>query len=63
MLSKLVLAITLGFAAVNAQSTFQFKETYPVPYEIPKPKQEWLSLISNATISDAPIIQQVDGSK
>ncbi|KAG2217420.1 hypothetical protein INT45_013751 [Circinella minor] len=62
MLSKLVLAVTLGFAAVNAQSTFQFKETYPVPFEIPQPKQEWLSLISNATISDAPIIQQVDGT-
>ncbi|KAI9495814.1 hypothetical protein BDB00DRAFT_927160 [Zychaea mexicana] len=58
MLSKLVLAITLGLAAVNAQSTFQFQETYPESYVVPTPKPEWLELISNVTITDAPIIQQ-----
>ncbi|KAI9269207.1 hypothetical protein BDA99DRAFT_570379 [Phascolomyces articulosus] len=61
MLSKLVLAATLGFAAVNAQSTFQFSETFPEPYVVPQPKQAWLDLISNATISNAPIIQESGG--
>ncbi|KAI8143624.1 hypothetical protein BJV82DRAFT_713296 [Fennellomyces sp. T-0311] len=58
MLSKLFLAAAIGLAAVNAQSTgFQFQDTYPEGYVVPTPKAEWLELISNATITNAPIIK------
>ncbi|KAI7866749.1 hypothetical protein BDF14DRAFT_1727578 [Spinellus fusiger] len=72
MLPKLFLLATLTLSAVNAQSitappkpiptaavssgVFSFKETYPSAGSKPNPKPEWISLISNATIANAPVL-------
>ncbi|KAI9322743.1 hypothetical protein BX666DRAFT_1848795 [Dichotomocladium elegans] len=42
-----------AITAVHAQH--QWSETYPAPSEVPPAKPEWLALIANATISNAPI--------
>lgn len=58
--NKLFLIASLGLVALtNAQqtSTFQFKDTYPEPFKVPQPKQEWLDLIANASIADAPLLK------
>ncbi|KAI9311992.1 hypothetical protein BX666DRAFT_2031564 [Dichotomocladium elegans] len=63
MVHKITLTTAISLAAiatiVNAQApapTFQFKETYPEPFVVPTPKQEWLDLIKNATIANAPVL-------
>ncbi|KAI7860238.1 hypothetical protein BDC45DRAFT_430956 [Circinella umbellata] len=53
LVKQLFVLASIGLAAVNAQN-FQFKETYPEPYTVPKPKAEWLNLIKNAKITNAP---------
>ena len=60
MLSKLFVIASIGLAAVNA---FQFKDTYPAPFEVPTPKAEWLELIKGVSIANAPVLQVKDGGK
>ncbi|KAL1935420.1 hypothetical protein VTP01DRAFT_4560 [Rhizomucor pusillus] len=56
-ITKLFLLATAALSAVNAQQTFQFKETYPQAGSVPTPKQEWMALLSNANITDAPVVK------
>lgn len=69
ILTRLFVLATLALSAANAQgssaaasvipsaSGFQFKEKYPEPGSVPSPKPEWMSLIANANITDAPIVK------
>ncbi|KAI7856346.1 hypothetical protein BDC45DRAFT_503736 [Circinella umbellata] len=38
-------------------SGFQFKETYPADSAKPSPKPEWMQIIANANITDAPVVK------
>ncbi|KAI9497152.1 hypothetical protein BDB00DRAFT_805189 [Zychaea mexicana] len=38
-------------------SGFQFKESYPTDGSVPVPKQEWMALLQNANITDAPVVK------
>ena len=63
LFKQLFVLASIGLATVNAQK-FQFKETYPEPYTVPKPKAEWLDLIKNAKITNAsPLTTTSDGGK
>lgn len=58
MLPKLFVLAAVALSAVNAQTEkFQFKETYPEASSIPKPKPEWMELIKNANITNAPVLK------
>ncbi|KAF7725102.1 chitin deacetylase [Apophysomyces ossiformis] len=58
MLPKLFVLAAVALSAVNAQTgKFQFKETYPDPGSVPKPKPEWMELLKSANISNAPVLK------
>ncbi|KAJ8654154.1 hypothetical protein O0I10_010230 [Lichtheimia ornata] len=42
-------------AAPSGGGGFQFKETYPTDGSVPTPKPEWMELLKNANITDAPV--------
>lgn len=60
MLSNLLLLGAVALTAVNAQG-FTFKETYPESGVIPTAKPEWLALLNNANITDAPVLKVTPG--
>ncbi|CAO3598878.1 unnamed protein product [Absidia cylindrospora] len=65
MLPKLFLLAATALVSVNAQSSsaapfgsgFTFKETYPSGGSKPAPKPEWMDLLKNANITDAPVLK------
>ncbi|KAI8096183.1 uncharacterized protein BX664DRAFT_323313 [Halteromyces radiatus] len=68
MLPKLFLLAATALLSVNAQSSsasaaapsggaFTFKETYPSGGSKPAPKPEWMDLIKNANITNAPVVK------
>ncbi|ORZ17862.1 hypothetical protein BCR42DRAFT_482165 [Absidia repens] len=68
MLPKLFLLAATALLSVNAQSSapaaaapsgaaFTFKETYPSGGSKPTPKPEWMELIKNANITNAPVVK------
>ncbi|KAI9495827.1 hypothetical protein BDB00DRAFT_937378 [Zychaea mexicana] len=59
MLAKLFVIASIGLAAANAQ--FQFKDTYPAAYTVPTPKPEWLDLIKDVKITNAPPLTTENG--
>lgn len=62
MLAKLLVIATIALSTINAQE-FQFQEKYPTYGVIPTAKPEWLELIKNAKIADAPVYTVKDGVK
>lgn len=42
-------------AAPSGGGGFQFKETYPTDGSVPTPRPEWMELLKNANITDAPV--------
>jgi hypothetical protein len=59
MLPKLFLLAATALVSINAQSAsgFTFKETYPSSGSKPAPKPEWMELIKNANITNAPVLK------
>jgi hypothetical protein len=67
MLPKLFLLAATALLSINAQTTsapaaaaaapFAFKETYPSGGSKPTPKPEWMALIKNANITNAPVVK------
>ncbi|ORX49450.1 glycoside hydrolase/deacetylase [Hesseltinella vesiculosa] len=47
--------LLLASVAITAIQGFAFKETYPVAGSVPAPKPEWLALIKNVNITNAPV--------
>ncbi|KAI9314226.1 hypothetical protein BX666DRAFT_2054584 [Dichotomocladium elegans] len=58
VLNRLFLIASLALAA-NAQ----FTETYPADGSVPTPKAEWLQLIANANIPNAPLVKANENGK
>lgn len=45
-----------AYAAPSGSSASNgFKETYPTDGSVPTPKPEWMELLKNANITDAPV--------
>lgn len=77
MLDKLFVIASLALSTAQAQSssvsaapstatttTFHFNDVYPEPHVVPSPKAEWLDLIKNVNITNAPVLKLgPDGSK
>lgn len=68
MLPKLFLLAATALLSINAQTSsapaaaaaaapFAFKETYPSGGSKPTPKPEWMALIKNANITNAPVVK------
>ncbi|KAI8339582.1 hypothetical protein BC941DRAFT_420891 [Chlamydoabsidia padenii] len=64
MLPKLFILAATALLSVNAQTSsstpsapFAFKETYPSGGSKPTPKPEWMELIKNANITNAPVVK------
>ncbi|KAI8336168.1 hypothetical protein BC941DRAFT_514351 [Chlamydoabsidia padenii] len=60
MLPKLFILAATALVTINAQATgsgFTFKETYPSSGSKPAPKPEWMELIKNANITNAPVLK------
>jgi hypothetical protein len=75
MYQKLFILATIALSAVNAHpgshvvanaaaappTTFKFSETFPEPGIIPTAKPEWLELIKNVDIANAPVYKVENG--
>lgn len=75
MFQKLFILATVALTAVNAHpgahtnvalevipaTTFKFSETYPQAGIIPTAKPEWLELIKNVDIANAPVYKVGNG--
>ncbi|CAO3625287.1 unnamed protein product [Cunninghamella blakesleeana] len=62
MFTKLIVIATVALSAISAQE-FQFQSQYPEYGIIPTAKPEWLELIKNAKIADAPVYKVANGVK
>lgn len=60
MYSQLLVLATVALSAINAQT---FTQEYPQPGVIPTAKPEWLELIKNVPIADAPVYKVTGGVK
>lgn len=73
MFHKLFILATVALTAVSAHpgshaivnaaaapQTIKLKETYPVAFEIPTAKPEWLELIKNVNITKAPVYKNLN---
>ncbi|KAI8096696.1 uncharacterized protein BX664DRAFT_291731 [Halteromyces radiatus] len=62
MLTNLFVIGAIALTTINGQTTsFTFKETYPEAGVVPTAKPEWLNLLKNATITNAPVYKVSPG--
>jgi hypothetical protein len=58
MFSNILLLGAAALTVINAQG-FTFKETYPEAGIVPTAKPEWLDLLKNANITNAPVLKVI----